>query len=201
MKAKLACHAARLNMRRVCTGATLRRHSPKDAMLNFLFRRLTETKPAGEPLFAAVTAEARQPHWYVEGGIPDSIDGRFAVLATLTALVLVRFEALGEAGNRESVALTERFITVMESEHRELGLGDPTLGKKVRKLVGSLAKRVELWRGATTGGVWLEATRQSLYKGEAEADALRHSVRALERFRQRLEQASLETIAEGRFDD
>ena len=39
-----------------------------------------------------------------------------------------------------SVALTERFIAVMECEHRELGLGDPTLGKTVRKLVGSLAR-------------------------------------------------------------
>ena len=48
--------------------------------------------------------------------------------------------------NALSVALTERFIEVMEAEHRELGLGDPTLGKTVRKLVGSLARRTELWR-------------------------------------------------------
>ena len=47
---------------------------------------------------------------------------------------------------RASVALTERFIHVMESEHRELGLGDPTLGKTVRKLVGMLARRTQLWR-------------------------------------------------------
>ena len=80
--------------------------------------------------------------------MPDTIDGRFAVLATIIALVLVRLEREGEAGNAASVALTERFIHVMESEHRELGLGDPTLGKTVRKLVGMLARRTELWRGA-----------------------------------------------------
>ena len=68
---------------------------------------------------------------------PDTLDGRFAVLATITALVLVRLEAaMAMRGNAVSVALTERFIEVMESEHRELGLGDPTLGKTVRKLVG-----------------------------------------------------------------
>ena len=73
--------------------------------------------------------------------MPDTIDGRFAVLATITALVLVRLERGGDEAKRASVALTERFIEVMESEHRELGLGDPTLGKTVRKLVGSLARR------------------------------------------------------------
>ena len=49
---------------------------------------------------------------------------------------------------RASVALTERFIEVMEAEHREMGLGDPKLGRTVRKLVGSLARRIELWRAA-----------------------------------------------------
>ena len=53
--------------------------------------------------------------------MPDTLDGRFAVLATVIALALVRLEGEGEAGNALSVALTERFIEVMESEHRELG--------------------------------------------------------------------------------
>ena len=115
-------------------------------MLDFLFRRLTADPRRGAALFGAVTGSRAQPHWYVEGQVPDTLDGRFAVLSTVTALVLVRLEADGEAGDAVSVALTERFIEVMEAEHRELGLGDPTLGKTVRKLVGTLARRTELWR-------------------------------------------------------
>ena len=57
------------------------------------------------------------------------------------------------------MALTERFIEVMESEHRELGLGDPTLGKTVRKLVGALARRTELWRSATAAAKAIGAMR------------------------------------------
>src|SRR4051794_3047958 len=131
-------------------------------MLSFLFRGLTAQTARGVALFDAVTAEGRRRSWYVEGRVPDTLDGRFAVLATIAALVLVRLESEGEAGNDLSVALTERFIHVMESEHRELGLGDPTLGKTVRKLVAMLARRTELWRGGTQD--WIEATRDSLYK-------------------------------------
>src|SRR5205814_4140658 len=100
----------------------------------------------GVALFDALTAEARESHWYVEGTVPDTLDGRFAVLATVVAMAIVRLEREGGSGIAASVALTERFVEVMESEHRELGLGDPTLGRTVRKLVGSLARRTELWR-------------------------------------------------------
>ena len=64
----------------------------------------------------------------------------------------------------------------MESEHRELGLGDPTLGKTVRKLVGSLAaprRAVARCDRRSTG--WDEATRDSLYKDrDLGASALEH---------------------------
>jgi cytochrome b pre-mRNA-processing protein 3 len=168
-------------------------------MLQFLFRRLTVETSRGAPLFDAVTGLAREPHWYVEGRVPDTLDGRFSVLATLMALVLVRLEADGEAGNVVSVALTERFIEVMESEHRELGLGDPTLGKTVRKLVGSLARRTGLWRSATAGEVdWAGAARESLYKGGTGADALEHVCRALHDLSGRLKNARLAQIEQGK---
>jgi cytochrome b pre-mRNA-processing protein 3 len=169
-------------------------------MLSFLFRGLTAQAARGAALFEAVTGEARRPSWYREGAVPDTLDGRFAVLATLIALVIGRLEREGQAGDRASVALTERFIEVMESEHRELGLGDPTLGRTVRKLVGILAKRTELWR--TAGNDWIEATRQSLYRGDAKGDvdagALRHSAAALESWSRRLDAAPLAALEQGK---
>ena len=167
-------------------------------MLGFLFRTLTADPHRGAALFDAVTAKAREPHWYVEGTVPDTLDGRFAVLATVAALVLVRLEQTGESGNDPSVALIERFIEVMESEHRELGIGDPTLGKTVRKLVGSLSRRTELWRFAATGERdWNEATRESLFKQGVSADALRHSAEALKSLWTQLQGASVEALEEG----
>lgn len=168
-------------------------------MLGFLFRTLTAERQRGVALFDAVTAKAREPHWYVEGAVPDTIDGRFAVLATLVALVLVRLDQGGAEGNAVSVALTERFIAVMESEHRELGLGDPTLGKKVRKLVGSLAGRTELWRRACSDELaWSEAARESLYKKGVAPEALLHVSEALKSFRDRLQRVGPSELEQGK---
>jgi cytochrome b pre-mRNA-processing protein 3 len=164
-------------------------------MLNFLFRTLTAQPARGAALFDAITAEARRPSWYLEGAVPDTLDGRFALLATVAALALVRLEREGEEGNAASVALTERFIAIMESEHRELGLGDPTLGKTVRKLVGMLAKRTEVWRGADSR--WIEATRESLYKGDIDDVPLRHSAAALREFAHRLESTPVTQLEQG----
>ena len=165
-------------------------------MLRFLFRGLTPERARGAALFDAVTAEARRPHWFVEGTVPDTLDGRFGVLATITALVLVRLEREGEAGHDASVALSERFIHVMESEHRELGLGDPTLGKTVRKLVAMLGRRVELWRDTT--GDALEATLQSLYKNPPPDEPLRHSAAALADLARRLDVTPLTELEQGK---
>ena len=168
-------------------------------MLDFLFRRLTADPKRGAETFDAVTRLARSPHWYVEGAIPDTLDGRFAVLATIAALVLVRLEADGEQGDVVSVALTERFIEAMEAEHREFGIGDPTLGKTVRRLVGSLARRTDLWRSAVRcDGDWMKATRESLYKSNVAAGALDHSAAALKRLFTRLDDTALDDIARGK---
>ena len=149
-------------------------------------------------MFDALTAVTRKPHWYVEGQVPDTIDGRFRMLATVCALAAVRLESAGPEGEAASVALTERFIAVMESEHRQIGFGDPALGRKVRKLVGSLARRVDLWRAAVAGdGDWGEAVRQSLYPEQAEEAALEHSAVALRELWSGLDALDVATIAKG----
>ena len=167
-------------------------------MLRFLFPRLTDVPLSGRALFDFATEQARHPHWYVDGHVPDTIDGRFRMLATIVALVLVRLESAGQEGNAASVALTERFIEVMESEHREIGLGDPKLGRTVRKLVGSLSRCVDLWRSATAGETtWAEAARQSAYRQEVSPQALQHTAGALDTLRRKLAQASNLDLVKG----
>ncbi|QNN67704.1 ubiquinol-cytochrome C chaperone [Sphingomonas lutea] len=194
---RLACAPPPLNMLAATGGASPPHARGKDPMLRFLFPGLTADPARGAAAFDAVTREARKAHWYVASGVPDDLDGRFRVLSTIAALVTIRLEQLG--AQRESVALTERFIEVMESEHRELGLGDPTLGKTVRRLVGALSRRIEIWRTALDGGDWTAAARESLYAEDVAADAAAHAGKELRVIWQRLEAADAPAIAEGKF--
>lgn len=164
-------------------------------MLRLLFPGLTAEPERGAALFDAVTAIAREPHWYVAGQVPDTLDGRFAMLATVTALALVRIER-DEAGDALSVALTERFIEVMKSEHREMGLGDPKLGRTVRKLVGGLSRRVDLWRDVAD---WTMTAHNSVFGGARPSpEALDHVVGGLRLLAEQLGRTELGALAEGR---
>jgi cytochrome b pre-mRNA-processing protein 3 len=167
-------------------------------MLRFLFPRLTPTEPRGAALFAELVVAARQPHWYRDGGVPDSIDGRFAVLASLVALATVRLERSAASGAAATVAIAERFVEAMDAEHRQLGLNDPKLGRTVRKLLGSVAKRVDQWRAVTAqGGDWRAAASASLALSDAPDAAIDHSERALREFWGRLDAASDAAVADG----
>ena len=170
-------------------------------MLRFLFGRLTDQPKRGEALFDRAVAEARSPHWFAEGEVPDTIDGRFAMLATVCALLVVRLESGSPQGDSASAALTERFIEAMDAEHRELGLNDPGLGRRVRKLVGSLERRVDEWRTAIQGdGDWSETVVSSVYRGEEPRDsALKHSDKALQDLWARLSEAPAGQLVEGLF--
>lgn len=170
-------------------------------MLRNLFAGLTGRPKRGEALFERAVGEARRPSWYRDGEVPDTIDGRFAVLATVTALLIVRLESGPPAADAASAALTERFIEAMDAEHRELGLNDPGLGRRVRKLVGALGRRVDLWRATTSGeSSWNEAVLSSLYRDPGPRDsALEFSCVALRELWRRLQGAADPELAGGDF--
>ena len=171
-------------------------------MIRSLFARLTGEPLRGQAIFDLAVREARRPHWFVEGQVPDTLNGRFAVVATIVALFTVRLEREGSDGQQASVALTERLVESLDIEIREIGLGDPTLGKQVRKLVGAVSGRVERWRAlADSEPPWSEEVRRSLYlEEEADTAAVSHSEKELHRLWRRLASADLEQLANGRIE-
>lgn len=169
-------------------------------MIRRLFARLTGEPRRGQALFDLAVGETRRPHWFVEGRVPDTLNGRFAVLATIVALLMIRLEREGMEGEQAGVALTERLVESLDTEIREIGLGDPTLGKQVRKLIGAVSGRVERWRGLVDSEAgWSEEVRRSLYLEEAvDAAAVSHSEGELRILWKRLASASVEQLEDGR---
>jgi cytochrome b pre-mRNA-processing protein 3 len=119
------------------------------------------------PLYHAIVAEARLPDWYREPQVPDSMDGRFDVVALVMSLVLLRLEREGEAGQLPSVLLTEVFIDDMDGTMREVGFGDLVVGKRVGGIMGMLGGRL----GAYRDGDRKSAVIRNVYRDDPPNDA------------------------------
>lgn len=138
------------------------------SLFSSLFSR-KDDRAAVRPLYASVVARARQPHWYLDGSVPDTLDGRFDMVAAILSLVLLRLEALG--AQAESVRLTEIFIDDMDGQIRQIGFGDVVVGKQVGRMVGALGGRLAAYRAGLAGTAPLaEALVRNVYRGEAPAD-------------------------------
>ena len=166
------------------------------ASLMRLFRR---EEPIAGKLYQAVVGRARDPQWFVAGEVPDTLEGRFSMLATLLALTDVRLERGGEPARFASVGLAEAFVADMDATHRQLGTGDPVMGKKVGGLVGALGGRVAAWRRAVDGEEsWTAVTGRSVYRGTpGSADALDYVERRLRDYWAGLEASPDEALIAG----
>jgi cytochrome b pre-mRNA-processing protein 3 len=115
------------------------------SLLNRLFAREPDPRERLRPLWNAVVATAREPHWYAECGVADSVAGRFDMISAVLALVTLRMERDGDLASQTAL-LTELFVADMDAQVRELGVGDIVVGKHMGKLVGALGGRIEVYR-------------------------------------------------------
>ncbi len=120
--------------------------------LNRLFGTGPDPREGLQPLWHAIIGEARAPQWYRDCGAADTVEGRFDMIASITALVMLRMEQIGGDMLLASARVTELFAEDMEAQMRETGLGDPTLGKRMSKLMAGLNGRIGAFRTALADG-------------------------------------------------
>ncbi len=160
----------------------------------------TDQRTSMRPLYDAVIAEARRPDWFRDGGVPDTLDGRFDMVAMVMALVLDRLHEAGDAARAQSVALTEVFVHDMDGQLREAGIGDFVVGKHVGKMMGALGGRLAAYRaGLEDGGDLEDALTRNLYRGaRPEPARLAWSAAALRELATRIAATPLDTLLAGR---
>lgn len=106
----------------------------------FGLRRRPAAPPALAALYDRVVAAARAPDWYRLGGVPDTVDGRFDMLALVVCLVTLRLQREGRA--QAEADLIDRFAADLDSNLRELGVGDLSISRQVGIGVGGLGGRL-----------------------------------------------------------
>lgn len=149
-------------------------------------------------LYNAVVERARQPHWYTQGRVADTLDGRFDMIAAVLSVVLVRLEA-EPAADRLGVALAERFVDDMDPQLREIGIGDLVVGKQLGKMMSMLGGRLGAYRDGLASGSIDAALLRNLYRDRDPGPAALGHVRdALIALAAELQATPLDALAAGR---
>lgn len=152
------------------------------------------TAPA---LYAAIVARGRLPHWYQAGAVPDTVDGRFDMIAAVMALALLRLED-DAPGVPLSTLVAECFIDDMDGQLREIGIGDIVVGKHMGRMMGMLGGRLGAYRAGLAEGDLKPALVRNLYRGHApDPAALAHVEAGLLGFRDSLAKAPLALLLGG----
>lgn len=147
-------------------------------MMGF-FDRFRAKRGETAALYAAVVARARQPHWYLDGAVADTVDGRFDMIAAVLALVMLRLEG-DPAGIPAATHLSEAFVDDMDPQLREIGIGDLLVGKHVGRMMGMLGGRLGAYRDGLAADDLKPALVRNLYRGHTpEPAALAHVEREL----------------------
>lgn len=117
------------------------------ALLDRLFRSAPDPRDALRPLWHRVVEIARDPAFYRDDGVADTLSGRFDMVTAILGIVLLRMER-DRVLDRESALLTELFIADMDGQLRERGVGDVVVGKHVGRLMSVLGGRLGALREA-----------------------------------------------------
>lgn len=101
-----------------------------------------------DALYDTIVASARQPHFYSHWGVTDTPLGRFEMLSLHVFLFLERARGESKAMNDLAQELVDEFFKDVEHSLRELGIGDISVPKRMKKMAKMFYGRAESYRAA-----------------------------------------------------
>lgn len=153
-------------------------------ILDGLFRR-SRWGPPADALYLTAVHQARRPGFYTRFGAPDTVDGRFDMIALHVFLLLRRLRGEGADGAELAQKLFDVMFDYIDQDLREMGVGDLSVGKKVKAMASAVYGRIAAYEpGLDEGGAagesrLVEALRRNLYSAREPLD---DDVRGLARY-------------------
>jgi cytochrome b pre-mRNA-processing protein 3 len=135
----------------------------------------------GFELYGAVVAAARDPFLYTGLGVPDTLDGRFDMVCLHSFLLIQRLKREPAPGPALAQAVFDAMFSDMDVNLREMGVGDLSVGRKVRVMWEAFHGRSAAYAAAMNANdlVALDAAlARNVWRGDPPSDG---SVEALRR--------------------
>jgi cytochrome b pre-mRNA-processing protein 3 len=153
-------------------------------------------------LYGAIVAQARIPEFYMDYGVPDTVEGRFDMVVLHVYLVFRRLAEAGEAARARGQAMFDLFIEDMDASMRELGVGDLSVPRKMRAMAEGYYGRTGVYDAALLDagdGKLTAALLRNVYAGNestmAGAERLARYVRRAEKILEDAKAGEIESSA------
>ncbi len=154
-----------------------------------LFARfaLRRHERAGFALYTASVAAARDPLYFERLGVPDTLDGRFDLVGLFAAITIRRLCQLAAPGPALAQAVFDAMFADMDFNLREIGVGEMSVGKKMRVMWEAFHGRARAYEAPLAAGdapALAEALGRNVWRGAApqgQAAALAHAAIAQDR--------------------
>jgi len=170
-----------------------------------LFKKISNTPPQ-RAVYAQIVAKARQPWLYLSAGVPDTVTGRFDMITLHSFFLLEHISSNTKVEADFAQAVFDEIFLDMDHSLREMGVGDLSVGKKIRKMS-------EIFYGACNGyrsafektGKELdialgEAFKRNVTGAEIAAEKLDRLVDYAQQEKARTDMIPVKDILSGQFD-
>ncbi|HVA13011.1 MAG TPA: ubiquinol-cytochrome C chaperone family protein [Stellaceae bacterium] len=149
--------------------------------LSSLFRR-NRHRAKAHAAYASIVERARAPEFFLRFDVPDTLDGRFEMIALHMFLVLNRLKAEHEVTSDFAQALFDAMFADLDRGLREMGASDIGVGRRVKEMAKGFYGRIRAYQDglAADDATLGDALRRNLYgtvqpRPEAVAAMLRYA--------------------------
>jgi cytochrome b pre-mRNA-processing protein 3 len=156
----------------------------------------------GFELYGAAVAAARDPFLYTALHVPDTLDGRFDMIGLYTFLLIQRLKREAAPGPALAQAVFDAMFSDMDINLREMGVGDLSVGRKVRVMWeafhGRAAAYAEAMKASDLAALDAALAR-NVWRGKAPPDTAIQALRRLVLAQEvQLLSQKLDALAQGR---
>ena len=152
-------------------------------------------------LYGDIVAASRAPEAYRDFGVADDFEGRFERLVLVSTLVLRRMRQLGVEAEMLAQKLVDTLFEDLDDGLRKAGVGDLSVGKRIKKLAQGFYGRAEAYTAALEAGedMLREALARNLFSGKIAAADLHPGLLAeIAAWQHRLGEADLPALLSGK---
>ena len=112
------------------------------------FFRRNDGRETIQRLYGAIVARSRDPVFYTDYGVPDTIEGRFEMILVHAFLLFHRLKTEEEGRRALGQKVFDAFCTDMDANLREMGVGDLTVPKKMKRVAEAFYGRAGVYDDA-----------------------------------------------------